>query len=358
MRFKLDENLPLQLKRLLTESGHDAVTVLDQRMGGATDSEVASACRREERVLLTQDIDFADIRMYPPGNYPGIVVFRLASQSRNDLLEIGAMLIESLVTSPPTVNSGSSKDLASESGTSPAPPPPACVGAGFKPASSAHPTTPHHQRPDAPAAVDAVLTLSIEGEGRVRVAALGQQPSSSAATQPPVIASSPLSMKVRVVRSKPPNHPAATIGGHPPSTTPPDLQECHFSTPSGARNTSHGRKNKCRHRRRRPRPLPTPLHPGPCLNSSNSSPGSTSTSPSSTNASTKPASPETSPQAPFRTPWMSRKSTPSSSPPGPAPTNSSSARPSMPANTSSSKSPTPSPCPPPKSCRTKPTPPG
>lgn len=29
MRFKLDENLPLQLKRLLTESGYDAVTVLD-----------------------------------------------------------------------------------------------------------------------------------------------------------------------------------------------------------------------------------------------------------------------------------------------------------------------------------------
>lgn len=101
MRFKLDENLPLQLKHLLTESGHDAVTVLDQRMGGQTDAEVASACRLEDRVLLTQDIDFADIRTYPPGNYPGIVVFRLPSQSRNDLLEIGTVLIESLVRSSP-----------------------------------------------------------------------------------------------------------------------------------------------------------------------------------------------------------------------------------------------------------------
>lgn len=101
MRFKLDGNLPLQLKRLLTESGHDEVTVLDQEMGGATDSQVASACRREERVLLTQDIDFADIRTYPPGTYPGIVVFRLPSQSRNDLLEIATMLIESLVRSSP-----------------------------------------------------------------------------------------------------------------------------------------------------------------------------------------------------------------------------------------------------------------
>ena len=102
MRFKLDEHLPLQLKHLLTESGHDAVTILDQGMRGATDSQVASACRREERVLLTQDIDFADIRTYPPGNYPGIVVFRLPSQSRPDLLETGAMLIESPNRSSPT----------------------------------------------------------------------------------------------------------------------------------------------------------------------------------------------------------------------------------------------------------------
>ena len=101
MRFKLDENLPLQLQRLLAESGHDAVSVLDQGMGGAADSDLASACLFERRVLLTQDIDFADIRMYPPGEYPGIVVFRLASQSRDDLLEIGTMLIGTLVRSSP-----------------------------------------------------------------------------------------------------------------------------------------------------------------------------------------------------------------------------------------------------------------
>ena len=70
-------------------------------MGGTAVSDVASACLREERVLLTQDTDFADIRMYPPGEYPGIVVFRLPSQSRDDLLEIGAMLIETLVRSSP-----------------------------------------------------------------------------------------------------------------------------------------------------------------------------------------------------------------------------------------------------------------
>lgn len=101
MRFKLDENLPLQLKRLFTESGHAAATVLDEGMGGATDAEVTRVCTAEERVLVTQDLDFADIRAYPPGEYPGIVVFRLTSQTRDALLQVGAKLIETLSRSSP-----------------------------------------------------------------------------------------------------------------------------------------------------------------------------------------------------------------------------------------------------------------
>ena len=101
MRVKLDENLPLQLKSLFADSGHDIATVLDEGLGGATDSAVLRACIAEERALLTQDLDFADIRAYPPGKHSGIVVFRLASQTRNALLDVGAHLIETLAGSSP-----------------------------------------------------------------------------------------------------------------------------------------------------------------------------------------------------------------------------------------------------------------
>ena len=101
MRVKLDENLPIQFKRLFTESGHDAATVLDEGIGGATDVEIASACLAEDRVLLTQDLDFADIRAYPPSEYPGIVVFRLANQGRDGLLQVGTTLLETLAGSSP-----------------------------------------------------------------------------------------------------------------------------------------------------------------------------------------------------------------------------------------------------------------
>ena len=58
MRLKLDENLPIQLRRLFTESGHDAATVVDEALGGASDAAVAAVCLGEERALVTQDLDF------------------------------------------------------------------------------------------------------------------------------------------------------------------------------------------------------------------------------------------------------------------------------------------------------------
>ena len=64
MRLKLDENLPIELKRLMATSGHDAETVLDEGMGGKTDADVLTVCLAENRVLMTQDLDFSDIRAF------------------------------------------------------------------------------------------------------------------------------------------------------------------------------------------------------------------------------------------------------------------------------------------------------
>ena len=101
MRVKLDENLPIQFKCLFTESGHDAATVADEGLGGASDVEVATVCVGEQRVLVTQDLDFSDIRTYPPAEHSGIVVFRLSNAARDAVLEVGAVLIERLGGSSP-----------------------------------------------------------------------------------------------------------------------------------------------------------------------------------------------------------------------------------------------------------------
>ena len=66
MRAKLDENIPVEAVRILVDAGWDVATVHDENMVGAEDRLVAAACQAEGRVLFSLDLDFADIRAYPP----------------------------------------------------------------------------------------------------------------------------------------------------------------------------------------------------------------------------------------------------------------------------------------------------
>jgi predicted nuclease of predicted toxin-antitoxin system len=76
VRFKLDEDTPLRLAALLRERGHDADTVQDEGLTGASDATVARAAAQDGRVLVSLDLGFSDIRAYPPGSHPGIIVIR------------------------------------------------------------------------------------------------------------------------------------------------------------------------------------------------------------------------------------------------------------------------------------------
>jgi len=80
-RFKLDENLPRDAEGLLGEAGHDVETALNERLGGGPDRKVFDASQSEDRILVTLDLDFADIRLYPPSSHPGIWVLRPRSES-------------------------------------------------------------------------------------------------------------------------------------------------------------------------------------------------------------------------------------------------------------------------------------
>ena len=77
MRFLVDANLPRSLVDLISNLGHQVEFVRDIGMADAPDSAVSKHAQAAGAVLLTRDLDFADIRNYPPEHYPGIVVFRL-----------------------------------------------------------------------------------------------------------------------------------------------------------------------------------------------------------------------------------------------------------------------------------------
>ena len=81
MKFKLDENLPELVSNSLIELGYDAHTVGQEGLCGANDDTVLQACISENRILMTLDLDFSDIRTYPPGSYSGIWLLRPQKQT-------------------------------------------------------------------------------------------------------------------------------------------------------------------------------------------------------------------------------------------------------------------------------------
>ena len=76
MKLKLDENLSRHLKPILEEQNFDVLTVSDEGLLSQDDITIGRAAKTEGRMLFTLDIEFGDLRKYPPGTHPGIVLFR------------------------------------------------------------------------------------------------------------------------------------------------------------------------------------------------------------------------------------------------------------------------------------------
>jgi len=67
--------------------GHDIHTLQDERLLGRADTEIWEATQRESRFLITQALDFSDLRQFAPGSHHGILLVRLRSASRRNLIE-------------------------------------------------------------------------------------------------------------------------------------------------------------------------------------------------------------------------------------------------------------------------------
>ena len=100
MKFKVDQNLPVDAADLLKAAGHDALTVYQQSLGGALDERIVEVCQEEDRILITADLDLSDIRRHPPSQAPGYMLLRMPRQSKKTLLDLLAKVIPLLALRP------------------------------------------------------------------------------------------------------------------------------------------------------------------------------------------------------------------------------------------------------------------
>jgi predicted nuclease of predicted toxin-antitoxin system len=100
MRFKVDENLPIEVADALQLAGHEAATVVEQHLSGSDDAQLAALCQLERRILVTLDMDFSDIRHYPPAEFPGLIVLRLRQHDKPHVLDVLLRLLQLLHQEP------------------------------------------------------------------------------------------------------------------------------------------------------------------------------------------------------------------------------------------------------------------
>jgi predicted nuclease of predicted toxin-antitoxin system len=77
VHFLTDASMPRSTAPLIQSRGHDATDVRDIGLGTAQDDAIAAHAQAQKMAILSRDFDFADIQIYPPDQYAGIVVVDL-----------------------------------------------------------------------------------------------------------------------------------------------------------------------------------------------------------------------------------------------------------------------------------------
>jgi predicted nuclease of predicted toxin-antitoxin system len=77
MRFLVDAKMPRSTLALLARLGHTGEHARDIGLGHAPDAQIAAHARSTGAAIITRDVDFADIRNYPPSEFLELLVLRM-----------------------------------------------------------------------------------------------------------------------------------------------------------------------------------------------------------------------------------------------------------------------------------------
>lgn len=84
-KFLADECLGLPTILLLRRLGYSVVAVPEINLAGKPDFEILKSAVKEKRVLVTEDIDFGNITLYPPKFHAGIILLRFRRKLESDI---------------------------------------------------------------------------------------------------------------------------------------------------------------------------------------------------------------------------------------------------------------------------------
>jgi predicted nuclease of predicted toxin-antitoxin system len=87
LRFLADMGISPRTVDELRKQGHDAIHLVEQGLERLADEDILLKARIEERILLTVDLDFAQLSAASGEPFPSVILFRLGNVAR-EVLEI------------------------------------------------------------------------------------------------------------------------------------------------------------------------------------------------------------------------------------------------------------------------------
>ncbi|WGV24985.1 DUF5615 family PIN-like protein [Halotia branconii] len=81
MKFLADMGISLRTVFWLRSGGYDVVHLRNEDLQRLPDNEILIKARVEERILLTVDLDFAQLLAISGDNLPSVILFRLGNEN-------------------------------------------------------------------------------------------------------------------------------------------------------------------------------------------------------------------------------------------------------------------------------------
>lgn len=94
MRFLLDMGVSRTVALWLESVGYETVHLADEKLQTLADIEIIKKAVKENRIILTFDLDFGDILANSKDNEPTVITFRLANQTPNNVIKHLIFLLE------------------------------------------------------------------------------------------------------------------------------------------------------------------------------------------------------------------------------------------------------------------------
>ncbi|MBI2449729.1 DUF5615 family PIN-like protein [Candidatus Pacearchaeota archaeon] len=96
MRFLADENISNSLIKAIKNLGHDIKDIKEYKKN-LSDLEIVKIAYKEDRIILTHDKDFANLKNYPLVSHKGVILLRFSDQSPINVTEIFIKLLNSSI---------------------------------------------------------------------------------------------------------------------------------------------------------------------------------------------------------------------------------------------------------------------